>query len=737
MQIKNALIEQFPVIMQNIMKNNRRTRYNVELPVNQQEDKNSSDNGNKSKKNHHKKPLGTGNISIQKSGINTIYSMPTSRICKIMKNHIRTYLKQRDNTNSTHSTHSPHESHEYDESTLHQNTIPTTTTTATAIGNDTPIAIVDDYEISKFSIRSGVNDDAFRIQTPTPNANANANATQTNANNNLSSGNTSPLDSVLGGDSIIINTNINNMDAPMRALAEAVQRQQQKQAVASRSGSVTPNGNEKVVSLSQIKFDHDKGPGGASPHGQRLSLQQIQHGIMNSSSSMQSAIGGLSGLSGMNGIGINSSIHSLNDINENGFQSMGSLHSMSSDALFGISSINCSIRSMSSIRYINKQDIDIISMKLGDCIIDAFVDLYKKYIRDGCKYMINIKSSARRVLYQMMDEKYYHYWITNYNNNNSKENETQTDDDKNTNNNNNNGNNTSNNGKEKNDSDKKTEKKVSDNNSNSNNKGISMMKSNSNNRILGSNLIAKLSDKVSGSNLLKQKTKAKDKANNKDSYKQDVMEQNRKNKESTRRDEDLAKIGSKTAEQKKRAKTADIDVDCAEFVDLENDEEENVNVNDEKFAENLNNDGDNNNSNSNNSNSEDEKDEDELDIPEPLPKLDQLDILTSNKMKVLDRIKLESPIVNWRLNRSANHVESRMSIVKAEFRKHAESGNCDENVLLEWLLTELIETMETAVREVSFLMNDSFVRFMNDKQLHEKVVNAAKDFRNMPHSVLE
>ena len=105
-------------------------------------------------------------------------------------------------------------------------------------------------------------------------------------------------------------------------------------------------------------------------------------------------------------------------------------------------------------------------------------------------------------------------------------------------------------------------------------------------------------------------------------------------------------------------------------------------------------------------------------------------------MKVLDRIKLESPIVNWRLNRSASQVESRMSIVKAEFRKHAESGNCNENVLLEWLLTELIETMETAVREISFLMNDSYVRFMHDSQLHEKVVAAARDYRDIPDIAL-
>ena len=68
--------------------------------------------------------------------------------------------------------------------------------------------------------------------------------------------------------------------------------------------------------------------------------------------------------------------------------------------------------------------------------------------------------------------------------------------------------------------------------------------------------------------------------------------------------------------------------------------------------------------------------------------------------------------------------KSGMNLIKQEFGKATQVCS-NENQLFVWLLTELIVNMESAVREISALMNDSFSRFQKDKQLHEKCIELA------------
>lgn len=70
------------------------------------------------------------------------------------------------------------------------------------------------------------------------------------------------------------------------------------------------------------------------------------------------------------------------------------------------------------------------------------------------------------------------------------------------------------------------------------------------------------------------------------------------------------------------------------------------------------------------------------------------------------------------------------SFVKAQFEKYTEINGpkITEAQLIEWLLTKIIIAMETAVIEICYLINDSYIRFRNNQQVFNKAVQLAKKF---------
>ena len=70
-----------------------------------------------------------------------------------------------------------------------------------------------------------------------------------------------------------------------------------------------------------------------------------------------------------------------------------------------------------------------------------------------------------------------------------------------------------------------------------------------------------------------------------------------------------------------------------------------------------------------------------------------------------------------------------MNGLKEEFSKA--SHNCvDDYQLFVSLLTEILVNMESAVNEITVLMNDSYSRFQNDTKLHQKCVSLAIKHNN-------
>lgn len=79
---------------------------------------------------------------------------------------------------------------------------------------------------------------------------------------------------------------------------------------------------------------------------------------------------------------------------------------------------------------------------------------------------------------------------------------------------------------------------------------------------------------------------------------------------------------------------------------------------------------------------------------------------------------------------SVNHgIKIKKVKIKSDFERYCKDNvNLKEDEAIEWLLTQLITTMEPAVLEISNLMNDSFTRFKKDTELFGKVLKLAKKF---------
>ena len=80
------------------------------------------------------------------------------------------------------------------------------------------------------------------------------------------------------------------------------------------------------------------------------------------------------------------------------------------------------------------REIDIISIKIGNRLIESFEEIYKKYISNSSEYTVNIKSQTRYTLTNMYDKQIYRIWKLkypydqvdihiHYNNNNNSNNE--------------------------------------------------------------------------------------------------------------------------------------------------------------------------------------------------------------------------------------------------------------------------------------------------------------------------
>ena len=111
--------------------------------------------------------------------------------------------------------------------------------------------------------------------------------------------------------------------------------------------------------------------------------------------------------------------------------------------------------------------------------------------------------------------------------------------------------------------------------------------------------------------------------------------------------------------------------------------------------------------------------------------------VTAHEVSLWDRLRYES-MVHWKVNRansSMNVVKqiesSHKTLIKAEFEKFREiTADITERELLEWLIKQLIEPTEMAVREIAHLMNDSFSRFRKNSKVYAKVVHLAREFHN-------
>ena len=89
------------------------------------------------------------------------------------------------------------------------------------------------------------------------------------------------------------------------------------------------------------------------------------------------------------------------------------------------------------------------------------------------------------------------------------------------------------------------------------------------------------------------------------------------------------------------------------------------------------------------------------------------------------------------LTKAQTEFDSMNNLIKYQFEKNIQKrctggsingASSNINDEMEWLLEKLIETMESAIREISILMNDSYIRFqLNNKQLFDKVVQLAQE----------
>ena len=76
-----------------------------------------------------------------------------------------------------------------------------------------------------------------------------------------------------------------------------------------------------------------------------------------------------------------------------------SIHSPNSN------NINYNSMHINNVEQVNK--VDIISIKIGKCIIYGFVELYNKYISHSSKHCINISSRIRSNLIYLFDSTYF------------------------------------------------------------------------------------------------------------------------------------------------------------------------------------------------------------------------------------------------------------------------------------------------------------------------------------------
>lgn len=109
--------------------------------------------------------------------------------------------------------------------------------------------------------------------------------------------------------------------------------------------------------------------------------------------------------------------------------------------------------------------------------------------------------------------------------------------------------------------------------------------------------------------------------------------------------------------------------------------------------------------------------------------------VTANEISLWDKIRYESMVHLNRTKSSINVVKqiesSHKTLIKAEFEKYHEiTQDITERELLQWLIKQLIEPTELAVREIARLMNDSFSRFRKNSKVYAKVVHLAREFHN-------
>ena len=85
--------------------------------------------------------------------------------------------------------------------------------------------------------------------------------------------------------------------------------------------------------------------------------------------------------------------------------------------------------------------------------------------------------------------------------------------------------------------------------------------------------------------------------------------------------------------------------------------------------------------------------------------------------------------INYNINGSNQDPNDKSKSKSSSSNNNKNNSNSNKNNIngLEWLLEQLIETMESAVREISVLMHASFARFRLNTRLYEKVVKLAQE----------